>query len=328
MSRVEDARRRAAELVGREAAEGSPRAEPLRPLPVSDADTFANETFPPEMPGLGSHAGRIPSSRFVAQSRPVASRVGPDTLADDGTPGAPSEWLESLDDTLSHKIVGALHMTPASREQYRRLAATLYNVRVASGVKVIMVASAVSGEGKTLTAANLALTFSESYHRRVLLVDADLRRPMIHELFLHNSTVPSDHLAPLDQQPLPFTQVTPRLAVLTIGLPSSAPMAELTSERMERLLQEARKAFDWIVIDTPPVALLPDASLLASRVDGAILVVKAESTSLELVEQAVEAIGRKKMLGFVLNAARTQPSAKYRYDESPLTPLAGSRNSS
>jgi capsular exopolysaccharide synthesis family protein len=245
-------------------------------------------------------------------------------LADDVTLCSPSRtWLESLDARLSHKVVGAAHMSPASREQYRRLAATLHNGRVSRGAKVIMVASAVGGEGKTLTAANLALTFSESYHRRVLLVDADLRRPTIQQLFLHNRTAPSDHVAPHDQRPLPVSQVTPRLGILTIGSPSSAPMAELTSERMERLLQEAREAFDWIVIDTPPVALLADASLLASRVDGVILVVKAESTSLELVQQAVEAIGREKTLGFVLNAARMQPSAQYQYDESQqLTPSA------
>ena len=70
---------------------------------------------------------------------------------------------------------------PASREQYRRLAATLHHAQAEHGLKVVMVASAVPGEGKTLTATNLALTLSESYQRRVLLIDADLRRPSLHD---------------------------------------------------------------------------------------------------------------------------------------------------
>ncbi len=68
-------------------------------------------------------------------------------------------------------------------------------------------------------------------------------------------------------------------------------MAGLTSERMRRLLDEAREAFDWVIIDTPPVVLLPDANLLASMVDGAVLVVRAGSTPHELVQRAVDAIG-------------------------------------
>jgi len=298
--------------------------ESLKPLPLSDAARLTIEAFPLETAGRGSDAVRQPLSRSLTHSQPGPSRVG-HMLADDATRSSRSRTrLGSLDARLSHKVVGAADISPASREQYRRLAATLHNGRVTSGVKAIMVASALGGEGKTLTAANLALTFSESYHRRVLLVDADLRRPSIHQLFLHAPTALGDHVTQYDQRLLPVIEVTPRLGIVAIGLPSAAPMAELTSERMDRLLQEAREAFDWIVIDTPPVALLPDASLLASKVDGVILVVKAESTSFPLVQQAVEAIGRKKMLGFVLNAARMHPSAEYEYDESPqLTLSAG-----
>ncbi len=74
-------------------------------------------------------------------------------------------------------------MAHASLEQYRRLAATLHQSQMASGLKVIMIASALSGEGKTLTAANLAMTFSESYQRTVLLIDGDLRKPSLDSVF-------------------------------------------------------------------------------------------------------------------------------------------------
>ena len=91
-------------------------------------------------------------------------------------------------------------------------------------------------------------------------------------------------------------------------------MAELTSARMRRLIQEARETFDWIVVDTPPIALLPDASLLASVVDAAVLVIKAGSTPLDLVKRAVDTLDPKKTLGVVLNAAsRHSREARYGY---------------
>jgi receptor protein-tyrosine kinase len=202
-------------------------------------------------------------------------------------------------------------MAPASRERYRLLAATLHNSQTANGVRVIMIASAVAGEGKTLTAANLALTFSESYQRNVLLVDADLRRPTLHALFGDAS---ADAVEEFGDPKLQIRRVTPLLATLTPRLPSSAPMAELTSGQMKGLLQSAREAFDWIIIDTPPVTLLPDASLLASMVDGSVFVVRAESTPIELVQGAIEAIGKKNILGVVLNAAKDVRRHHSQYD--------------
>src|SRR6266542_650163 len=217
---------------------------------------------------------------------------------------------------LSHKAVTDQGVSPASREQYRQLAATLHNAQTASGVKVIMIASAVAGEGKTLTAANLALTFSESYQRSVLLVDADLRRPSLHQLFeVPERTRPGHTVQSLPQQALQVRLVTPRLGILTTEFPNSAPMAALTSERMRQVIHEGRQSFDWIIIDTPPVALLSDASLLGSVVDGAVLVVKARSTPLDLVMRAVETIDRQKLLGVVLNGTSNPPrDSGYGYD--------------
>jgi protein-tyrosine kinase len=204
---------------------------------------------------------------------------------------------------------------PASREQYRQLAATLHNAQAASGVKAVMIASAVPGEGKTLTAANLALTFSESYERRVLLVDADLRKPSLHRLFAGEQRHEPGVAGTGSDWAQHVRQLTPRLGILTRKRPSSAPMAELTSARLRDLIRDARDAVDWIVVDTPPIGLLPDATLLAAVVDGAVLVVKAGSTPFELVKRAVEALDAKKTLGVVLNAAtRRTTDARYGYD--------------
>ena len=97
--------------------------------------------------------------------------------------GRQTELFESLDATLAQKIVVDQNIMPVSREQYRRLAATLHHAQEDAGVKVVLVASAVVGEGKTLTASNLALTLSESYQRTVLLIDGDFRRPALHIVF-------------------------------------------------------------------------------------------------------------------------------------------------
>jgi Mrp family chromosome partitioning ATPase len=95
--------------------------------------------------------------------------------------------------------------------------------------------------------------------------------------------------------------LTPYLSVLLAGRPDSDPMSGLTSDRMHRLISEAADAFDWVIIDTPPVVLLPDANLLATMVDGAILVIGAGKTPYKLITRAIDAIGRKKLLGVVLN---------------------------
>ncbi len=167
-----------------------------------------------------------------------------------------------------------------------------------------MIASAVASEGKTLTAANLALTLSESYRRNVLLIDADLRRPSLHTIFkVRGAPGLNEGLTAADEPKLPLHDVSPRLTILPAGMPNSDPMAGLTSRRMQSLIDEAREAFDWVIIDTPPVGLLTDANLLASMVDGAVLVIKAGSTPYDLVKRAVDTIGPSKLLGVVLNQA-------------------------
>ena len=209
---------------------------------------------------------------------------------------------------LATKTVVDETMMPASREQYRRLAAALHQAQRTNGFKVVMVVSAVAGEGKTLTASNLAMTLSESYRRDVLLVDADLRRPSLHKVFqVAGEPGLSDGLVMTEEPKLPIHRISERLAILPAGRATSDPIGALTSERMRRLIDEAREVFDWVIIDTPPVGLLTDAALLTAMADGVILVVKAESTSNEMVQRAVEAIGRERVIGAVLNRAIEQP---------------------
>jgi capsular exopolysaccharide synthesis family protein len=200
-------------------------------------------------------------------------------------------------------------------EQYRRLGAALHHHQLQSGARTLMVTSAVAAEGKTLTATNLALTLSHSYQRRVLLVDADLRRPSIHEILrLPNLTGLSDSLRHPEKTGLRFHTISPFLSALTAGRADSDPMAGLVSDTMNRILSEAAQQFDWVIVDTPPVALLPDANLLAAMIDTAVLVVSARATPYPLVRRAMDAIGQQRILGVVLNRmSKADMVAAYSY---------------
>ena len=215
----------------------------------------------------------------------------------------------------AEKLVVTEKPEQSTIEQYRKLAATLHHAQVERELKVVMVSSAVSGDGKTLTSTNLALTLSESYRRRVLLIDADLRRPSVHEVFqVKNVNGLTDSLKAESDRRLPLIQASPYLSLLLAGRPDSDPMSGLTSGRMRRLIGEAAGTFDWVIIDTPPVVLLPDANLLAAMVDGAILVTGAGKTPHKLITRAVDALGRNKILGVVLNRVdRSHVAGGYGY---------------
>ncbi|OLD56813.1 MAG: hypothetical protein AUI64_01610 [Acidobacteria bacterium 13_1_40CM_2_64_6] len=207
----------------------------------------------------------------------------------------------------AEKLVVTERPEQSTIEQYRKLAATLHHAQTERQLKVVMVSSAVSGDGKTLTSTNLALTLSESYRRRVLLIDADLRRPSVHEVFqVKNVTGLTDSLKAENDRRLPLIQASAYLSLLLAGRPDSDPMSGLTSGRMRRLIGEAAATFDWVIIDTPPVVLLPDANLLAAMVDAAILVIGAGKTPHKLIMRAIDALGRNRILGVVLN--RVDPS--------------------
>jgi capsular exopolysaccharide synthesis family protein len=189
-------------------------------------------------------------------------------------------------------------------EQYRKLAATLYHVQANRGIRVVLCTSAMMAEGKTVTSANLALTLSQSYQRRVLLIDADLRRPRLHTLF----NIPNDEglyeaLGARTDRKVTVVPVSPWLSVVTAGRPGPDPVQVLTSERLARVLEDAGSNFDWVIIDTPPVLVLPDAGLLMGLVDAAILVVGAGQTPYRMVKRAADALGRDRIVGVVMNRA-------------------------
>ncbi len=223
--------------------------------------------------------------------------------------------LETIAPGLAEKVVIDPGIDAAAREQYRRLATSLHAAQATNGLKLVMVSSAVAEEGKSLTAANLAMTLSESYQRRVLLIDADLRLPSLHRIFgMDEGAGLTEALLAAEEDSLPLRRLSANLTLLPAGRPTAEPMQVLASERMHRLLTDARDAFDWVVIDTPPVGLLSDARMLSEAVDGVLLLVRAEATPYDIVQRAVAAVGPDRVLGLVLNRAEVPEGPDYRYN--------------
>lgn len=266
---------------------------------AAEAPSDLMESFPsaPEMPSV------------------EAERVG--GPADPQQEMEPAPVSKRLLITSAERLVVNRTVEPVAVEQYRRLAAMLHQAQIARDVKVVMIASAQPSEGKTLTAANLALTLSESYRRRVLLVDADLRSPALGVIFQVPAAAGlSEGLRSAEEQPLHVIPLSPSLALLPGGAPDADPMAGLTSGRMQQIIQEAAGSFDWVILDTPPIGLMSDAHLLAAMVDVAVLVVSAGSTACATVQRAIESIGREKIAGVVLNRVEDKSllEAKYYYN--------------
>jgi capsular exopolysaccharide synthesis family protein len=234
------------------------------------------------------------------QDAPAAPVAGTSLIAEPST-DVLTAWRS--DPELVGKLVGTDGFSGAAQEQYRKLAAILHHAQGERGVKVIMTSSALPSEGKSLTAVNLALTLAESYQRRVLLIDADLRRPTVQRIFgIPPIAGLNDGLKASEDRPMALTTVSERLFVLPAGRPEADPMSGLTSDRMRRLITQAATSFEWVIVDSPPVGLLPDASLLSAIVDGVLLVVRAGKAPFSLVKRTVESISHERILGVVMNA--------------------------
>lgn len=256
------------------------------------------------------------SGEAMSVARPVGpARYIPSTAAAPGSLVGTFLDAQQASPQLYEKLVVSSSKLPSGVvEQYRRLAAALHHAQIDRGIRTVMITSGLAGEGKSLTATNLALTLADSYKRRVLLIDADLRRPSLNKVFqVPETSGLSDGLEADNEAKLPVIQLSPHLTLLPAGRPTPDPMALLTSKRMRHVVSEAREAFDWVLLDTPPIALLPDASLLAAMVDTAVLVVRAARTPLASAQRALEAVGRSRVIGVVLNGVESPSRGKYDY---------------
>lgn len=199
--------------------------------------------------------------------------------------------------------------TPALAEGCRILCASLNIAQVAHPFKTVMVTSAFAGEGKSTIAANIA-SFLAMSGKRVLLVDADLRRPVLNQHFqLDNRRGFSNAFLELwtPMQPELEGQPTeiPSLRILTAGVLPSNPSELLQSQLAQQLFNHFKNSpkFDYVIFDTPPVLPIADSQILASYVQAAVLVVDGSKTSRKALVQAKQTLGRTgtRILGVAVN---------------------------
>ncbi len=217
-------------------------------------------------------------------------------------------------------------------EAFRTLHVNLRFSSLEQPLRALAVTSSVPSEGKTTTAANLAIVLAQA-GTRVILADADLRRPSLHKLFELENTVGLTSLLLEDEQPpvLPLHDTpVPGLRVLTAGLIPHNPSELLGSPRLLRVMDWLQSQADLVIVDAPPVLAVSDPILLAASADGVILVVDASTTRAGAVLAAKEALDRvpARMLGVVLNKVSARQGGYYssyhRYyqSETPAAPAA------
>ena len=220
-----------------------------------------------------------------------------------------------LSGNMRHLIAQTNPKSPIS-EQYRTVRTNIQFASVDEEIRSLLVTSSAPGEGKSSTTANLAIVYAQQ-GKRVLLIDADLRKPTIHYTFrLDNLRGLSNVLVgeiPLEDA-IHQSEVN-NLDVMSCGPIPPNPAELLASRKMEKILAEAKLTYDIILFDTPPVLAVTDAQILAKIVDGSILVVRSGETEIEPAQKAKEAVApaKAKLLGVVLNGREKKQSNYYYY---------------
>jgi capsular exopolysaccharide synthesis family protein len=202
-------------------------------------------------------------------------------------------------------------------EQFRRLRASISLMQKQRGIKTVLVTSARPSEGKTFAACALAGVLAQEPERRVLLIDADLRKPRAgKQIGMKSDSEPARGFAEIlrgetDMMDCLASSLDGDLFFLPPGKVPTNPSELLTSPVLEVTLKTARDAFDLVIIDSPPVLALSDAVVMAPLCDAILLVVQANVTPSKLVKEAARRLGREKICGIVINRVRHLKSSYY-----------------
>jgi capsular exopolysaccharide synthesis family protein len=216
-------------------------------------------------------------------------------------------------ESVDSRLVSLVDRVSPAAEQYRNLRHIVEQAQRAEKVSLIAVSSPSIGDGKTTTAINLAGALAQAPEAQVLLIDADLRRPLVgRQLALVDSTpglVGLIHdlaltLADVVRLCPPFN-----LWVLPAGSAIASPYEMLKSPRLGHFLEEARARYNYVVLDTPPLVSIPDCRIIGRHVDRFLVVVAAHRTPAKLLDEALRILPPSKNLGLVFNGGESVDTA-------------------
>src|SRR5580692_5234314 len=211
----------------------------------------------------------------------------------------------------------------APMEEFRTLRTRLNHMKTLQPIHTVVITSPSPAEGKSLTAANLALAESHLAGNTTLLADFDFRRPLMHTMFgLDRSPGITDFLlgkAPLHKCIRKLAGTT--LYVLPAGEAVINPLELLNLREVKLLLDRLPSLFSWIILDSPPLLFAADANLLSTMCHGTLLVVRIGHTTIDSVTRAMQSLCNNNVLGIVVNGARRgELYSKYTYYHSYYTP--------
>jgi receptor protein-tyrosine kinase len=220
-------------------------------------------------------------------------------------------------------LIDAARPHEAPMEEFRTLRTRLNHMQSLQPMHTVVVTSASPAEGKSLTAANLALAESHLAGNTTLLADFDFRRPLIHTMFgIDRGPGITDYL--MGQAPL--HKVIKRIAgtnlyIMPAGQAVINPLELLNLREVKHLMDRLPSLFQWVIMDSPPLLFAADANLLGTLSDGTLLVVRIGHTTIDSVTRAMQSLCNNNVLGIVVNGARRgELYSKYTYYHSYYTP--------
>jgi len=272
-----------------------PPAEALGPQSVPvESDAAPAEYVPAQ---LSSE-----ESRHVATARPPAFLDGPRTLRFEDLVANCTRPRWILDPNVN--VFSSSDVNASGAEQFRTLRSRLYQLRNDQQVRTLLITSTGPGEGKTFVASNLAQAIVRQPDRRVLLIDADLRRARLHVPF-GAPTGPglAEYLrGEADEAAVMQCGGEDNLFLIPGGDEVANPSELLSNGRLSTLLNRVRPLFDWVLLDSPPCLPVADASILANYCDAVLFVVRAGATPSEVAQRAMQELQGRHVAGVVLNA--------------------------
>lgn len=207
------------------------------------------------------------------------------------------------------------HVPFAVVEAYKAIRTNLTFLLTESESKIIAITSPGAGEGKSTTAVNMAIAFSQ-LGEKVLLIDADMRRSSIHKkLKMENKAGLSNILAGFNKYNECTMPINENLDVITAGQVPPNPSELLGSARFKQLLDDVAKEYSYVIIDTPPVDVVTDALVIAPQTAGLLLVVRDQYTPVDAIQHTISAaeFASINILGAVMNGCNPKSNRRYGY---------------